>query len=72
MRSTEQDQICLLCGEVADLVGVFAPGDSQQYGAAPGKQRYIFYSICSDCCSRDDLQAVEHAIARQLHRERAA
>jgi hypothetical protein len=42
-------QPCLMCGETANGVGAFVPYDSEAYGAEPGKQRMVFYALCSVC-----------------------
>jgi hypothetical protein len=56
---------CILCGDVASLVGVFVPHNSQQFGAAPGKQRFIQYPICEDCMRRGNTDAIEQKLIEQ-------
>ncbi len=46
-----QNAPCVLCGKLSGkgtLVS-FVPDDSQEYGAAEGQKRMIFYNLCSEC-----------------------
>jgi len=47
---------CLLCGGVPIFIGVFSPGSGKS-GAAPGKERQYFYSLCKNCVTSDGWEA---------------
>jgi len=40
---------CVICGAPSDGMGVFVPDNPEEYGAAAGKCRFIFYQICDKC-----------------------
>jgi hypothetical protein len=57
---------CILCGGKAAYGGIFAPDNPQEYGAAPGKGRLIFYSFCAHCQQEEDrLERVQKIILYQ-------
>ena len=43
------DDLCLVCGAPADLVGIFTPEDPAKWGAPRGKSRFLRYCLCSKC-----------------------
>ena len=49
---------CCLCHDHSDMVGVFSPGKERatEFGAPPGKERMIFYPICSACLESPEAQ----------------
>ena len=61
---------CLLCGQPADLCGLFEPDEatSRRIGAPKGKRRCVVYNICSTCLfDRPDApSAVEGVLIRNL------
>jgi len=44
---------CLLCGGAPSMVGIFSPDNSKEFGAASGRVKQFFYSICNDCLEAD-------------------
>jgi hypothetical protein len=44
-----KQSLCLLCGGDPDMVDIFSLDNSQKFGAAPGRAKQFFYSICNDC-----------------------
>lgn len=61
------DQPCVLCGGLSSIAGVFVPDDSTSWGASDGKQRHIFYGICSECLASDHAQGrVEGVLALKM------
>lgn len=49
LMALAEGQPCVFCGETAGSAGVFAPYDSTEYGAAPGKARMFVYALCWRC-----------------------
>lgn len=46
LKSAERYEPCLLCKTPTLNRGIFAPKNSQRYGAPKGKTRYIVYALC--------------------------
>lgn len=44
----EVTQHCNICEEPSDGIVMFIPGNSQEFGAAPGKTRQLFYGSCNE------------------------
>ena len=66
MREQQCEQsLCLLCGGSPDMVGIFSPPDSRDFGAAPGKARQFFYSICNNCLETDGLNEQVRRIVKR-------
>ena len=61
-------QPCLMCGTVTDGGSCFAPDDSQLWGAPPGKQRLIFFALCSSCFVSTTPEQREAQIERWMRR----
>jgi len=58
---------CILCGGKPNCIGVFAPEDSQAYGAPAGKSRFVRYCLCENCKSKSDTPGkVEKVIFADL------
>src|SRR4051812_41147232 len=56
---------CLMCGAAPATAAVFVPRDSGAFGARPGKQRLIFYSLCGECSEIATPEMIETAIERR-------
>jgi hypothetical protein len=57
---------CLLCGGRPHGAGIFAPYDSERWGARTGKQRLLAYSLCEDCETTSTSTECEDEMARRL------
>ncbi len=58
---------CVLCGGKPHCIGIFAPANSQLYGAAAGKTRFVRYCLCENCkCNPDTPAKVEKVIFSDL------
>lgn len=58
---------CLLCGGKPFCIGFFVPENSQAYGAAAGKSRFVRYCLCEKCKEKSDTpQKVEKIIFSDL------
>jgi hypothetical protein len=58
---------CLLCGGKPFCIGIFVPENSQKYGAAAGKSRFVRYCLCEKCKEKSDTpQKVEKIIFSDL------
>ena len=58
---------CVLCGGEPDCIGIFAPANSEFYGAATGKSRFVRYCLCEKCKSKNDTpEKVEKVIFSDL------
>jgi len=64
MISQCEQSPCLLCGGDPDMVGVFSPPGSGAFGAAPGKARQFFYSICNNCLATDGWMGIVQDIMK--------
>lgn len=40
---------CILCGDKPSYIGIYQPGDSQHWGAAVRKSRFVRYCLCVTC-----------------------
>jgi len=59
---------CVLCGAEPHCIGIFAPENSQAYGAAAGKSRFVRYCLCEKCKSKNDTkEKVEKVIFADLN-----
>jgi hypothetical protein len=59
---------CLLCGREPNCIGIFAPENSQAYGAASGKSRLVRYCLCEKCQDKKDTkEKVEKVIFADLN-----
>lgn len=59
---------CLLCGGKPFCIGIFAPTDSQVYGAPAGKSRFVRYCLCEKCRSKNDTpDKVEKVLLSELN-----
>lgn len=47
---------CLLCSGKPSFVGLFAPDNSQEWGAAQGQARFFRYCLCHGCRTKDKLR----------------
>jgi len=58
---------CLLCGGRPYCVALFAPVNSQLWGAAEGKTRILRYCLCERCKSKADTPGrVEKALWAEM------
>lgn len=59
---------CLICGGKPFCIGIFAPTDSQVYGAPAGKKRFVRYCLCEKCKEKTDTpDKVEKVIFSDLN-----
>lgn len=58
---------CLVCGGKPYVLGVFIPQNAVEWGAAPGKTRFIRYCLCAKCKRKLNIQdRVEKIILSEL------
>ncbi len=58
---------CLLCGGSSDVIGIFRPHSSEDWGAPEGKDRFFRYCLCHACNGLEDkAERVEKVIGSNL------
>jgi hypothetical protein len=62
---------CLLCRGRPNGVALFQPSDPSAWGAAAGKTRLLFYSLCDGCRDRPDCLEAAEEVFRNDGRLRA-
>jgi hypothetical protein len=66
---------CVLCGKLSEqgtLVS-FIPDNPQEYGAAQGQKRMIFYSLCPECSRAPRaFKRAEKIIKLEVHKGRTS
>lgn len=65
-----QNSPCVICGRLSGhgTAVSFIPDNPQEYGAAPGQKRMIFYSLCPECSQVSGaFKRAEKVIKLEIH-----
>jgi len=55
---------CIICGAPPEVIGIFKPDEPENFGAPPGKTRFIRYCLCERCRQREDVNIQVEKIIR--------
>jgi hypothetical protein len=62
LESAKHHEPCILCGRATKNRDIFAPDDSQKFGAPKGKTRYIIMAVCGvhvmEGATLDEIEAI--------------